>query len=74
MTCFATRNGWIINCETPGVTKTKWGTTIWKTIRVEVFPEHVELCEQDVTGNYITILPWELPELFDIVDEALKKL
>ena len=74
MTCFVVRNGWIINCETLGENKTKWHTTEWKRVRVEVFPEHVELCEQGRSGHHVTILPWELPELFDIVDAALKKL
>ena len=74
MTLFSARNGWIINCETPGETKTKWKTTEWKGVRVEVFPEHIELCEQDRSGHHVTVLPWELPELFDIVDATLKKL
>lgn len=57
---FTARNGWLINCEIY--------LPEYKIVVVEVFPEHIELMKADRTR---IVLPWELPELFEIVEKEI---
>ena len=63
---FTPKRGWVVRCMVPCQSKR------WDSVKVLLFSQRVELWESSEIRS--VVLPWELPDLFDIVDDALEKL
>lgn len=63
---FSRKIGWMIHCRRI--------FSIWKHVRIEVLPNHLELWELNNEDRPSTTLLWESPNTFEIIDKALKEL